>query len=126
MKRLSVAIAAALCLTAPSAAEAHAASWKSCPGPAATAQWGHEGVYLTTSNLRVRAPMNCASGRYALKVARRKFSRSNNARLPSVYNDGYVLWLGHVRRGSTWNMDGQYDEYESGTAFRFHARWLSD
>jgi hypothetical protein len=118
---LSIATLATLALS-PTVAEAR--SWKACSSSARTTEWTGHGVYLRTSSLRVRSPMNCASGRYALSRARRFFRR--RAVLPRVFYDGYVVWFGKQIGGGRWNGTAQYSENTSNTRFRFRFKVWSD
>jgi hypothetical protein len=113
MKRtITVGAIAALLVTA-APADAHAAGWHTCPGVnKITTSWS--GLHLWTAHLRVRSPMNCASARYALSQARRRWLRDGE-HLPRGYYDGYVTWHGRA----TLSGVATYHEHTSGTAFRF-------
>jgi hypothetical protein len=110
------------------AAPADAATWRTCSYRPRTTQWfpngNAAGVYMRTSRLRVRAPMNCASGRYAMRKVRRQFRRKGY--LPRTFFDGYVRWWGRQVGGVRWNGTAQYHENDSDTAFRFRFHIYSD
>jgi hypothetical protein len=111
-----------------SAASAHS-NWHSCSGGRGTAEHDVHGMYLRTSALKVRSPMNCASGRYALKTMRRKWKHAPDAGSPPWgYYDGYVSWHGRLVRWLNPCCAGlvRYHEYTSGTAFQATVQIWSD
>jgi hypothetical protein len=124
MKTKIVIAAAAIALAMPvlGTGTAQASSWKSCSAPSRTIT-GYE-YYGKFSGLEARSQMNCASARYAYASAFGTARR--NGRLPISFSDGYVTWHRRMYKVSgptdgcgTWRYVVTYNEYSSGTAFRF-------
>jgi hypothetical protein len=129
MNRKTITLAAVLAagIGAGSVTDAEAATWRSCPGSYAVTQVPRVGMYMESGNLRVRSPMNCASGRYALRTVRARFRTRRY--LPERFSDGYVSWYGWIVSGRLNAPRGatvQYAENTSHTSFRFHAHIYSD
>jgi hypothetical protein len=86
-------------------------------------------MYMRTSGHKVRSPMNCASGRYALGVMRRKWQHTpDSGAPPSAYYDGYVLWQGRLVRYLNPCCGGlvRYHENSSDTDFQARVQIWSD